>query len=83
MNHIVTFKVDMRHKYESCVEAKLGRSSFQKIERKTKSLDLIYSDIYDFKFKQLSGGNKYFITFIDDCTKFCYVYLIKKTRMNL
>ena len=23
------------------------------------------------------GGNKYFITFIDDCTKLCYVYLLK------
>nr|GFA27574.1 hypothetical protein [Tanacetum cinerariifolium] len=23
------------------------------------------------------GGNKYFITFIDDCTKYCYVYLLK------
>ena len=21
------------------------------------------------------GGKKYFITFIDDCTRFCYVYL--------
>ncbi|GKC55059.1 retrotransposon protein, putative, ty1-copia subclass [Tanacetum coccineum] len=23
------------------------------------------------------GDNKYFITFIDDCTKYCYVYLLK------
>ena len=22
------------------------------------------------------GGKKYFITFIDDCTRFCYVYLL-------
>ena len=22
------------------------------------------------------GGNKYFITFIDDCSRYCYVYLI-------
>jgi transposase InsO family protein len=23
------------------------------------------------------GGKRYFITFIDDCTRFCYVYLMK------
>jgi transposase InsO family protein len=23
------------------------------------------------------GGKRYFMTFIDDCTKFCYVYLLK------
>ena len=22
------------------------------------------------------GGKKYFITFIDDCTRYCYVYLL-------
>jgi hypothetical protein len=22
-------------------------------------------------------GKRYFITFIDDCTRFCYVYLLK------
>ena len=26
---------------------------------------------------QSRGGNKYFITFVDDCTKYCYVYLLK------
>ncbi|GKA96465.1 pol polyprotein [Tanacetum coccineum] len=25
----------------------------------------------------MMGCNKYFITFIDDCTKYCYVYLLK------
>ena len=26
---------------------------------------------------QSRGGNKYFITFVDDSTKYCYVYLLK------
>ena len=26
---------------------------------------------------QTRGGNKYFITFVDDSTKYCYVYLLK------
>lgn len=31
----------------------------------------------DLKFVQTRGGNKYFITFVDDSTKYCYVYLLK------
>ena len=29
------------------------------------------------KFVQTRGGNKFFITFVDDSTKSCYVYLLK------
>ena len=29
------------------------------------------------KVVQTRGGKKYFITFIDDCTKYCYVYLLR------
>ena len=28
---------------------------------------------------QIRGGKKYFITFIDDCTRYCYVYLLRST----
>ena len=77
MKHILNFQIDLRHKYETCVEAKRTRSSFQTIKRNTKPLDLIHNDIYYFKSIQTRGGNKYFITFIDDCTKYCYVYLLK------
>ena len=29
------------------------------------------------KFVQTRGGNKYFITFVDDITKYCYAYLLR------
>ena len=29
------------------------------------------------KFVQTRGGNKYFITFVNDSIKYCYVYLLK------
>ncbi|KAK6146747.1 hypothetical protein DH2020_020616 [Rehmannia glutinosa] len=35
------------------------------------------TDVCDLKSTQTRGGNKYFITFIDDNTKYCYVYLLK------
>ena len=77
LNHIPTFQINSNHKCETCVEAKLTRSSFQSVERNTEPLDLIHSDICDLKFVQTRGGNKYFITFVDDSTKYCYVYLLK------
>ena len=77
LNHIPTFQIDVKHKCETCVEAKLTKSSFQSVERHTKPLDLIHSDICDLKLVQKRGGNKHFITFGDDSTKYCYVYLLK------
>ena len=77
LNHIPTFQIDAKHKCEACVEVKLTRSSFQSVERHTKPLDFIHNDICDLKLVQTRGGNKYFITFVDNSTKYCYVYLLK------
>ena len=77
LNHIPIFQIDAKHKCETCVEAKRTRSSFQNVKRHIKSLGLIHSDICDLKFLQTRGANKYFITFVDDNTKHCYVYLLK------
>ncbi|GKB60556.1 retrotransposon protein, putative, ty1-copia subclass [Tanacetum coccineum] len=38
-------------------------------------LGLIHADLYDFKATPSREGNNYYITFIDDYSKFCYVYL--------
>ena len=77
LDHILAFQIDSQHKCETCVEAKLTRPSFQSIERHSEPLNLIHSDICDLKFVQTRGGNKFFITFVDDSTKYCYAYLLK------
>ena len=77
LNHLPTFQIDANHQCETWVEAKLTRSSFKSVERHTEPLDLIHSDICDLKFVQTRGHNKYFITFVDDSTKYRYVYLLK------
>ena len=77
LNCIPTFHIDSNHKCETCVEAKMTRSSFHSVERKTDPLDLIHTDVCDLKSVPTRGDNKYFITFIDDSTKYCYVYLLK------
>ena len=40
-------------------------------------LELIHSDLCEMKEELTKGGKRYFMTFIDDCTRFCYVYLLK------
>ena len=77
LNHIPTFQIDAKYKCETCVEAKLTRLSFQSVERHTEPLDLIHNDICDLKLVQTRGGNKYFITFVDDSIKYHYVHLLK------
>ncbi|KAI3728565.1 hypothetical protein L6452_17203 [Arctium lappa] len=77
LKYIPKFDVDSNHKCPTCVESKLTRTSFKSIERKTEPLDLIHTDVCDLKSIPTRGGNKYFVTFIDDSTKYCYVYLLK------
>ncbi|KAJ0492733.1 putative RNA-directed DNA polymerase [Helianthus annuus] len=74
---IPTFDIDSTNKCETCVEAKQTKSSFKKVERITEPLEMIHTDVCDLKAIPTRGGNRYFITFIDDSTRYCYVYLLK------
>ena len=46
---------------------------------------MIHSDLCDFKATPTRGGKNYYITFIDGCSKYCYVYLIhsKDETLNM
>jgi len=39
-------------------------------------LDLIHSDLWEMNGILTKEGKRYFMTLIDDCTRFCYVYLL-------
>ena len=45
--------------------------------RNLTSLDLIHSDLCEMNKILIKGGKRYFITFINDSTRFCCVYLLK------
>jgi hypothetical protein len=77
LDYLPKFNINPNNKCETCIESKLTKVPFHLVERSTEPLDLIHSDICDLKFVQTRGGKKYFITFIDDCTRYCYVYLLK------
>ena len=40
-------------------------------------LELIHSDLCEMNGELTKGGKRCFMTFIDECIRFCYVYLLK------
>ena len=65
-----------KSKCQICVESKYVKHPYKSVERNSNPLDLIHTDICDMKSIPSRGGKKYFLNFIDDSTRCCYVYLL-------
>ena len=65
-------------KCHACVQAKQLRKPHKAVKeaRNLAPLDLIHSDLCETNGILTKGGKRYFMTLIDDCTRFCYVYLL-------
>jgi Integrase core domain/GAG-pre-integrase domain len=64
---------------EGCVVGKHARDSFGNAKfRAKKPLELIHIDICEPITPASFGGRRYFITFIDDYSRKCWVYFLKK-----
>ncbi|GJV07543.1 zinc finger, CCHC-type containing protein [Tanacetum coccineum] len=72
---ILTFDMDTE-KCKTCMLTKITKKPFQNVKRETKVLELIHSDLCDLHATPSLGNKKYFVTFIDDASRFCYVYLL-------
>ena len=78
LNLILNFKIDLNSKCEICVQTKQPRKPFKSIKfRNSSILEFIHSDVCDSNQISTHGGSRYFVTFIDDFSKYCYAYLIK------
>jgi hypothetical protein len=65
-------------KCKVCVQAKQPRKSHKTAEaRDLAPPELIHSDLYEMNGELTKGGKKYFITLIDDSTRYWHVYLLK------
>ncbi|XP_047265013.1 uncharacterized protein LOC107865557 isoform X1 [Capsicum annuum] len=62
---------------EACSKVKITKRSHFCIERKIDLLELDHSDFCELGRILTCEGNRYFIIFIDDFSKFTYVYLMK------
>jgi transposase InsO family protein len=59
------------------MQAKQPRKSHKTAEaRDLAPLELIHSDLCEMNGELTKGGKKYFMTLIDDSTRYCYVYLL-------
>ncbi|GKA08482.1 zinc finger, CCHC-type containing protein [Tanacetum coccineum] len=63
-------------KCNTCMLTKITRQPFKDIKRNSILLELIHSDLCDFHATPSIGNKKYVVTFIDDASRFCYVYLL-------
>ena len=64
-------------KSEVCSKAKITKMSHKSVEKNTKLLELFHTDLCEFEGISTRGGNRYFISFIDDFSKYTNVYLLK------
>ncbi|GJY83222.1 zinc finger, CCHC-type containing protein [Tanacetum coccineum] len=72
---IPAFDMDTE-KCKTCMLTKITKKPFQNVKHKTEFLELIHSDLCDQHATPSLGNKKYFVTFIDDASRFCYVYLL-------
>ena len=80
MSLIPYFSTVKGSKCQACVQAKQPRKPHKAIdERHTTLLELIHSDICEMNGVLTKGGKRYFMTLIDNATKYCYVFLLKTT----
>ena len=66
----------MKMDCEPCALAKMHRLSFPKLSynRSQKPMELIHSDLCGPMHIQSQGGSRYFLTFIDDYTRYIFIF---------
>jgi hypothetical protein len=94
LNLIPKFDLVKGSKCQVCVQSKQPREPHKAAEaRNLTSLDLIHSDLCEMNKILIKGGKRYFITFIDDSTRFfiCIFYnqnmkphvILRPTKLKL
>ena len=67
----------MKKKCETFVQSKIMRLLFPRVERNSQLLDLVHLNVCELNEILTRGGNRYFIIFIDDYSRYVHVYLMK------
>ena len=63
---------------EQCVLGKATQVKFSKLSNTTKeTLGYVHSDLWGPTQRESLGGGRYFITFIDNCSRKVWVYILK------
>ena len=64
---------------EGCIEGKMHRKPYKPVKEiiSKRKLQCVHSDVCGPMPKESIGGRKYFVTFIDDYSRCCQVYLLR------
>lgn len=76
-NGLISYTDNETDKCEVCIRSKMMKKLFPSVERSSQVLDLVHSDICELNDILTRGGKRYFITFIDDYSRYLYVYVLK------
>ena len=69
---------DKKFDCETCIRAKSHRVSFpSSLNKSTKPFDLVHSDVWGPSPVNSSVGNRWFVLFIDNCTRMTWLYVLK------
>ena len=71
---VISYKHDDEKKCEICIQAKMTKKPFSKSDINSLMLELVYFDVCELTGLLTGGGKKYFITFIDDFSRFTCVF---------
>jgi hypothetical protein len=76
---------DSRNVCEGCVKGKHHREKFDQGEawRAKHPLELVHTDLCGPMQVESIGGNRYFLTFIDDYSRMCWVYFLRNKSDTL
>jgi hypothetical protein len=78
LNLIPNLSIVKGSKCQSCVQSKQPQKPHKVAkDRHLAPLELIHSDICEMNCVLTEGGQRYFMTMIDDASRYCYVYLLK------
>ena len=78
MSLIPNFTIVKGSKFHSCVQLKQSQKPHKPAkERNLVPLKLIHSDLCEMNGVLTKGGKRYFMTLIDDASRFCCVYLLQ------
>lgn len=69
------------NKCEGCTETKQTKKTCTPVHGDSELLSLIHADLSDLKQMMTRCGKKYYVTFIDNCSRYTKVYL--EIRMKL
>ena len=73
---MISYKHDDEKKCEIYIQAKMTKRTFSKLERNSIMLELVHFDVCELNDVLTRGGKRYFITFIDDFSRFIYACLM-------